>query len=287
MKEDDEKIQNCVAQLLKRGFSSITLVDSGATSVVFKARYPSKFNFDLAVKVLFGPYESTWLKRFRREVKILRKIDHPGVSKILSDDVEKLEHHPYFVMEFISGVNLRGHRKSNGGRVPEIDAVRLVSETAKILGDVHDNGIIHRDIHEGNIFVINNKQLKIVDFGTSREQKIESVSETGSYKTFRPIGAMSHCAPEKWINPSEAGPESDVFSLGVVLFRLVTGRYPFWSDSYLRLFQQIQSGEHAVPDNINITDATRELIKEMLAPSLVYRIENMREVVSRCNDIVI
>jgi serine/threonine protein kinase len=79
----------------------------------------------------------------------------------------------------------------------------------------------------------------VLDFGLARDE-----ASPDDYQTFRPVGAMSHCAPEKWLKPSKAGKASDIFSVGVMLYRLLTGENPFWADTYIALYEQIKTGKY-------------------------------------------
>ena len=113
--------------------------------------------------------------------------------------------------------------------------------------------------------------LAVVDFGLAREQGAFESSET-----FRPVGAMSHCAPEKWLQPSEAGPQSDVYSVGVMFYKLLTGTSPFWAETYIQLYERMKEGsfEPASQKNPAVPTFFNLPIHEMMQPDPARRPRN-------------
>ena len=107
------------------------------------------------------------------------------------------------------------------------------------------------------------------------------MSESDAYKTFRPIGAMSHCAPEKWLLPHEVGPESDVFSLGVLVYHATTDTYPFWEDTYVKLYEKIKNGIYRPAPSLKptLSRAFANLIDGMMNSSQLFRVPSADEVI--------
>jgi len=169
-------------------------------------------------------------------------------------------------------------------------ALRLLRGIAEVLAYVHRSGVIHRDLHAPNILLEKGSldSIKLADFGTARDYSIQDLSESDQYKTFRPIGAMGHCAPEKWVNPHHAGPESDIFSLGVMFFHATTGQYPFWQDSYVSLYESIIRGKpRASLESIEgLSGKFCTLLDAMMNPSQIFRIATAEDVIAECNEIL-
>jgi eukaryotic-like serine/threonine-protein kinase len=119
----------------------------------------------------------------------------------------------------------------------------------------------------------------------ARDVSLEELkSNEKYYRTFRPIGAMSHCAPEKWMSPHDARPKSDLFSLGVMVYRNMTGESPFWGDSYIELFEKIKNGRHvpAIERNPEISPALNALIEDLIEPDILFRMRSAETLRSRC-----
>jgi serine/threonine protein kinase len=255
------------------GFTVEGKIDEGASGFVFAAR--DKNGAKCALKILKGPFDNIWERRFQREAEILSRLTHPQVVAIHPPGLINLAGEYAFAMEFVEGISLRRWLDENG-TLTKRQALGIATKITEALEYVHHHRIIHRDLHAGNILLLDKdlEKPKIADFGTAREFSIKKVTESDSYKTFRPIGAMSHCAPEKWVNPHKVGEESDIFSLGVLLYNALTGRYPFWEESYIQLFQAITNGAHIRAAEINpeIGEELDKLLEKMLESSQIYRV---------------
>ena len=216
----EEKIRLLFDHLSDKNVKITGYLGGGGWGQVFRIALPQS-NTPAAMKVLKPPYLKKWSDRFLGEVRILRKfLNHKGVLNIVKD-IEEVYGLKFFFMELIDGFPLSDVTVPIQPRL----AFNFTKEILQILSDVHAEGVVHRNLHLGNI-VISPERLVILDFGLARDEL-----KANEYKTFRPVGAMSHCAPEKWIEPESAGPASDVFSVGVMFYRLLTGKHPFWANT--------------------------------------------------------
>lgn len=163
-------------------------------------------------------------ERFRREATSTRRLPHPNIIEILdSGDTE--EGLPYLVMEFLEGRTLEAVLKQSGGPLPLARAVDLGMQLAAGLARAHDFQVIHRDLKPDNLIVVprdgGGELLKILDFGIARSMQDARLTGTGEI-----FGTPQYMAPER-ITSIDAGPAADLYAVGCILYRCVTGRLPF------------------------------------------------------------
>ena len=164
------------------------------------------------------------IRRFRREAHILARLNHSNICTIY--EIEEHEGKPFIAMERLEGTNLKTHiaRKTLETR----EVLDIAAQIAEALEAAHGAGIVHRDIKPGNIFVSATGQVKVLDFGMARSfsRDESSGSADGSTIPGRPIGTVNYMAPERILQmPLDA--RCDLFSLGVVMYEMATGRLPF------------------------------------------------------------
>jgi eukaryotic-like serine/threonine-protein kinase len=164
------------------------------------------------------------IRRFRREAHTLARLNHPNICTIY--EIEDHDGKPFIAMERLEGTNLKTHiaRKTLETR----EVLEIAAQIAEALEAAHGEGIVHRDIKPGNIFVSPNGQVKVLDFGMARSfsRHDPSGQADGSTIPGRPIGTVNYMAPERILQmPLDA--RCDLFSLGVVMYEMATGRLPF------------------------------------------------------------
>jgi len=160
-------------------------------------------------------------KRFVHEAKAASALDHPNIGTIYEID-ETPDGQMFIAMACYNGGTLK--QKVEGGPVPAGEAIDIVSQVASGLAKAHDSGIVHRDIKPGNILTTTDGLAKVVDFGLAKLSGATRVTRTGTT-----VGTVAYMSPEQ-ARGDEVDPSSDVFSLGVVLYELLTGRLPFPGD---------------------------------------------------------
>jgi eukaryotic-like serine/threonine-protein kinase len=199
----------------------------GGMASVYKA-YDTRLKRDVAVKIIrtdqFTPASLRQvLKRFEREAQLLAKLTHPNIVSII--DYGEHAGAPYLVMEYLPGGTLKD--RSKGQPIPWQEAVRILLPVAEALDYAHSQNIIHRDVKPSNILLTGRGQPMLSDFGIARilvSEETQTLTGTGVG-----IGTPEYMAPEQWTG--QAVPQSDVYSLGVVLYELVTGRKPYTADT--------------------------------------------------------
>ena len=220
-------MQNIIGQSLGR-YQILEQLGEGGMATVYKA-YDTRLDRYVAIKVirndLFGPtLLERMLKRFEREAKALAKLSHPNIVKVL--DYGEHNGAPYLVLEYLPGGTLKG--QVMGRPIPWQEAVRLLLPIAGALDYAHEQKIIHRDVKPANILLTEKGQPMLSDFGIAKilEMK-EEFTLTGSGTG---IGTPEYMAPEQGMG-REVDARTDIYSLGIVLYELVTGRKPYTADT--------------------------------------------------------
>src|SRR5512137_2441323 len=194
----------------------------GGMASVYKA-FDTRLERDVAVKIIrtdmFIPAVlQQVLKRFEREAKSLAKLSHPNIVSII--DYGEHEGVPYLVMEYLPGGSLKD--RLSGQHMPWQDSFQLLLPIARALQFSHQQRIIHRDVKPSNILITLSDEPMLSDFGIARI--LESEGSTALTGTGVGIGTPEYMAPEQWTG--EASPQSDMYSLGVVTYEMLTGRKP-------------------------------------------------------------
>src|SRR6186713_2124015 len=201
---------------------------AGGQGTVYKAT-DTKLGRSVVVKVL--PPELTAkeanLKRFEREARLASSLDHPNICTIF--DLDEIEGVHFIAMQHIEGRNVR---QLVGGRPLELKSSLLIAiQVADALAAAHACGIIHRDIKSGNVMVAPSGQVKILDFGLAKLLDDDEASATGIHRTELtevgvPYGTATYAAPEQ-ARGDRVDRRADIFSLGVLLYEMLTGTWPF------------------------------------------------------------
>jgi hypothetical protein len=210
---------NAPGTLLNDRYRLGPLLGEGGMAVVYRA-HDETLDREVAVKILRSQFASDedFVRRFRQEARNAAALSHPSIAPVFDTGVEgELE---YIVMQLVDGPDLE-RVLADSGRLPVSEALRITSDVADALQAAHDNGIVHRDIKPGNILLTSQGDVRVVDFGIARA--------LGDSRTTQPgllLGSVQYCSPEQVLG-APIGPASDVYSLGVVLYELLTGSRPF------------------------------------------------------------
>ncbi|MHA7579848.1 Stk1 family PASTA domain-containing Ser/Thr kinase [Paenibacillus vandeheii] len=204
-------------------YEVIERVGGGGMALVYKAQ-DLLLNRNVAIKVLRQQFvhDEEFIRRFRREAQSAASLSHPNVVSIY--DVGQEDEVHYIVMEYVEGKNLNEIIKE---RAPlQVDeAVRIASQIADALDHAHHNQIIHRDIKPHNILIGRNGRVKVTDFGIARAVTSTTITQTGSV-----VGSVHYFSPEH-AKGIVTGEKSDLYSLGIVLYQMLTGQLPFLGES--------------------------------------------------------
>jgi serine/threonine-protein kinase len=206
-------------------------IASGGCGTIYKA-WHQRLGRRVAIKVLSRDLACSreMLKRFEREVRALNQIQHPNMVEVYQ--LNKLDDgRPYYVMEFLEGVSLAEMMRSRAPLTPR-EALEILEPICAAVHAAHRAGIVHRDLKAGNILVITRggrRVVKLLDFGVAKLLNPEP-DELGLTSAWRRLGTPSGMAPEQFRGgPVDA--RTDIYALGVLLFRMLTGQVPFPGNS--------------------------------------------------------
>ncbi len=199
------------------------LLGRGGMGEVWQAvRDDGTFRKLVAIKLMTTPLEGEgqFLQRFRQEMQVLANLDHPGISRIL-DGGELSDGRPYMVMDFIDGLPLDKHCDER--RLSIEDRVRLIIQVCEAVDYLHKAGVIHRDLKPANVMVTTSGQVKLLDFGIARVNTItaDPMMTAPQHRLLTP----GYASPEQMAGET-CTPRSDIYSLGAVLYRLLTQQTP-------------------------------------------------------------
>jgi tetratricopeptide (TPR) repeat protein len=226
------------------GYEVLGILGRGAMGVVYKARQRGLKRLVALKMILSGAHAGPGeLARFCTEGEAVARLQHPNIVQIY--DVGELDGRPYFSLELVDGGNLAG--KTNGEPQPPREAARLVRLLAEAMNCAHQQGIIHRDLKPANILLTRDGSPKISDFGLAKRLE-EDAGQTHSGSI---LGTPAYMAPEQAeARFPEVGPRSDVYSLGVILYELLTGRTPFRAPSVVETLELVRHREPLPPSEL-------------------------------------
>jgi serine/threonine-protein kinase len=198
-------------------------IGSGGMSTVYRAQ-DETLQRVVAVKLMNREVasDSDQLERFRREARAVAQLSHPHIVGVI--DAGEDEGRPYIVFECVAGETLK-ERIRRAGRLPVAEAVAYAIEIARALGAAHARHIVHRDVKPQNVLIDEEGSAKVTDFGIARSLNEEGLTDDG-----RVLGTTDYVAPEQALGRPVTG-QSDLYSLGVVLYEMLTGEVPFKGDN--------------------------------------------------------
>ena len=212
-----------IGQIIKERYEILEVLGEGGMAFVYKAMDTQLERF-VAIKTLKPNYvnQETFVERFRREAKTAANLNHPNIVQIFDWGIEE---EPFFVMEYIEGNTLTSIIAKNR-TISLSDVLFIGAQVANGLQAAHQKGLVHRDIKPGNIMITPDGKVKVTDFGIVSLQNEESdITKTGSI-----LGTASYISPEQ-AQGRPVSIESDLYSLGTVLYELIAGKPPFSGES--------------------------------------------------------
>ncbi|WP_436717831.1 serine/threonine-protein kinase [Roseiconus lacunae] len=236
----------------------LELVGSGGMGTVFRAEH-QRLRRHCAIKLLPPDRVASpgWLDRFNREMTAVASLEHPGIVRATDAGHDSGWH--YLVMEFLDGLDV-GQVATRMGQLSVADACEIVRQAANALAHIHDCGLVHRDIKPSNLMLTRDGQVKLLDLGLVLDGDDPLVSDERLTTVGHVMGTMPYMAPEQLTDSRDVRPQSDLYSLGATLFRLIAGRPPHRCGKGLAAQVLEITGKDAPPLDAVREDIDREVV---------------------------
>ena len=227
-------MDNLIGKKLDGLYEVKELIGSGGMANVYKAvmlghNGPVPAGTVVAVKVLRQEFmhDPDLVRRFKNESKAISLLNHPNIVKVY--DVSVNDDLQYIVMEYVDGMTLREYLNERGGKLTSRETVHFISQILKALEHAHANGVVHRDIKPQNIMLLDNGQLRMMDFGIARISRAENQLLSG-----KAMGSVHYISPEQ-AKGDETDCTSDIYSVGVMMYEMLSGHLPFDADDMVEV----------------------------------------------------
>jgi serine/threonine-protein kinase len=217
---------------------------AGAMGAVYRGKY-IETGKTVAIKVMapgMGTKSDSANKRFEREANILKQLKHPNIVRLFA--VGRHKGTPYYAMEYVEGESL-DHVMARRDRMSWEEVVDLGQQLCSALQHAHEKGIVHRDLKPSNLMILPDGTLKLTDFGIAKDLDVTAL--TGANCT---IGTAAYMSPEQCRGDPHISYKSDLYSLGVVFYELITSRKPFNAENAMDMFMQHVNGTFQRPSRI-------------------------------------
>lgn len=230
-------------QIIDERYEMQEIIGVGGMAVVYKA-YDRVDDRTVAVKILKDEYlaNEEFRLRFKNESKVISMLSHPNIVKVF--DVSFGETLQYIVMEHVEGITLKEYMERQGA-LDWKEALHFVVQILRALQHAHDKGIIHRDIKPQNILLLPNANIKVTDFGIARFNRPEK-----NINEYCAIGSVHYMSPEQ-ARGEMTDARTDIYSVGVVLYEMLTGKLPFESEDDMAVAMMQVRDEAEKPSSIN------------------------------------
>ena len=255
-------------------------IGSGGMSTVYLA-VDETLQRQVAIKLMNREVasDSDQLERFRREARAVAQLSHPHIVGVI--DAGEDEGRPYIVFEYVEGETLK-ERIRRCGRLPIAEAVAYAIEIARALGAAHSRNIVHRDVKPQNVLIDEEGSAKVTDFGIARTLDEEGLTADG-----RVLGTTDYVSPEQALGQPVTG-QSDLYSLGIVLFEMLTGQVPFKGENQVAVAMKHVRDElpDVQPLRPHVSAALAAVIDRATAKNQRDRYANDAELIADLEDVL-
>jgi eukaryotic-like serine/threonine-protein kinase len=273
-------VSSPVGTLLSDRYRLDAQVGHGGMSTVYRA-FDTVLERQVAIKLMHREMssDSDQLERFRREARAVAQLNHPHIVGVI--DAGEDNETPYIVFEYVEGETLKD-RIRRCGRLPVPEAVAYAIEIARALGAAHERQIVHRDVKPQNVLIDEEGTAKVTDFGIARTMTEEGLTADG-----RVLGTTDYVSPEQALG-QDVGPQSDLYSLGIVLFEMLTGDVPFSGENQVAVAMKHVREE--LPDvqlrRPEVSSALASVLDRATAKELERRYSDDTELIGDLEDVL-
>ncbi|MFD9338239.1 protein kinase [Streptomyces sp. NPDC060028] len=268
MSQDGTQGRYAGGSLARGRYQLRDLLGEGGMAAVYLA-YDTALDRQVAIKTLHTELgrEQSFRERFRREAQAVAKLSHTNIVSVFDTGEDEFDGSlmPYIVMEYVEGQPLGSVLQSDiaqYGAMPADKALKVTADVLAALETSHEMGLVHRDIKPGNVMMTKRGVVKVMDFGIARAMQsgVTSMTQTGMV-----VGTPQYLSPEQALGRG-VDARSDLYSVGIMLFQLLTGRIPFDADSPLAIAYAHVQEEPVAPSSINraVTPAMDALVARAL-----------------------
>ena len=262
-----------IGRLLDNRYEILEVIGTGGMAVVYKARC-HRLNRLVAVKILKDDYleDEDFRRRFHTESQAVAMLSHPNIVSVY--DVSTSLTADYIVMELIEGISLKQYMEKKGV-LNWKETLHFAIQIAKALEHAHSRGIVHRDIKPHNVMVLKNGSVKVTDFGIAR------MMSKGNTLTKEALGSVHYISPEQ-AKGGRVDSRSDIYSLGVVMYEMMSGRPPYDGESPVAVAIQHINGGAVMPStlNPNIPGGLEQIIMKAMAQDINARYTSATKMLS-------
>jgi serine/threonine-protein kinase len=270
MEQTMENMDKYIGKMLDNRYEILEQIGVGGMAVVYKALC-HRLNRFVAVKILKDDYavDEDFRRRFHTEAQAVAMLSHPNIVTVY--DVSRTTDVNYIVMELIEGITLKQYMQKRGV-LSWKEALHFAMQISKALMHAHSRGIVHRDIKPHNIMILRDGSVKVADFGIAR------LTTSQNTLTQETLGSVHYISPEQ-AKGSQTDARTDIYSLGVVMYEMLTGRLPFEGDSAVAVAIQHISSIPLMPREINpdIPEGLEQITMRAMCAELDKRYQSAEE----------
>jgi eukaryotic-like serine/threonine-protein kinase len=254
-------------------YKVVAKIGEGGMGKVYKAVHPT-LKRDIIIKQLRMTRKRILTKRFLREASLMLDFRHENIVPVYDHFKERTSY--YIVMEFVDGMSLEDLIEDRSQLSP-MAAVLIFREICKGLKYAHDRGVIHRDIKPDNVLISKSGEIKLADFGIATSgEEVEELTKTGVV-----MGTPAYMSPEQIADSKKVDSQSDIYSMGVMLYQMVTGKRPFPGNFSGESIHKITKGIYVKPSKINpdVPRVLRRLVRKMMYHKKRRRYKDLQQVI--------
>jgi serine/threonine protein kinase/Tfp pilus assembly protein PilF len=260
-------------------YKIIEEIGKGGMGRVYKVQ-DTKINEKIALKLIKPEIakDKKTIERFNNELRLARKVRHKNVCQMF--DLGEERGTQFITMEYVSGEDLRSSIR-RFGQLPVGKSISIANQICAGLAEAHKLGVVHRDLKPRNIMIDDNGNVRIMDFGIARSLKTKGITDAGVM-----IGTPEYMSPEQ-VEAKDVDQRSDIYSLGVILYEMVTGRVPFEGETALSIAMKHKIEEPRDPKDLNdqISEGLSQVILRCMKKDKEKRFQDAEELLSQLNNL--